>query len=93
MIVTIGGTTFDRVLYDDDADVLYLHVGDPVSAVDFDESPVGHALRFDATGRMVGMTIVGARRLVDAGAPIAITVPRRLTIDAGALALVITSAA
>jgi uncharacterized protein YuzE len=54
--ITIGGTTFDRVSYDSDADVLYLHVGDPSSAVDFDESPEGHALRFDSTGRLVGVT-------------------------------------
>ena len=38
MSVTIADTTFDRVRYDDDADVLYLHNGDPVEAVEFDES-------------------------------------------------------
>lgn len=29
MSVTIGETTFDRVEYDAEADVLYLHVGEP----------------------------------------------------------------
>lgn len=93
MSITIGGTTFDRVSYDSDADVLYLHVGDPSSAVDFDESPEGHALRFDGAGRLVGVTFVNARRLLEQGEPIAITVPQRLAIDPAALAPAIDNAA
>ena len=93
MSVTIGGTTFDRVSYDSEADVLSLHVGDPSSAVDFDESPEGHALRFDSDGRLVGVTIVMARRLLQQGDPITITVPQRLAIDPAALAPAIDSAA
>ena len=58
MTITIGSATFDNVFYDQDVDVLYLHVGDPSTAVDFDESPEGHALRFDVEGRLVGVTIV-----------------------------------
>jgi uncharacterized protein YuzE len=91
--ITIGGTTYDRVLYDAEADVLYLHIGDPSSAVDFDESPEGHALRFDAAGRLVGVTIVGVRRLLEEGQPIDITVPQRIAVDPAALAPVIGSAA
>lgn len=93
MSITIGGTTFDRVSYDPDADVLYLHVGDPSSAVDFDESPEGHALRFDSAGRLVGVTFVNARRLLEQGEPIVITVPQRLAIDPAALAPAIDNAA
>jgi hypothetical protein len=37
--------TFDNVSYDAAADVLYLHVGDPSTPADSDESPEGHALR------------------------------------------------
>jgi hypothetical protein len=29
--------------------------------VDFDESPEGHALRFDADGQLVGITLVRPR--------------------------------
>ena len=43
MNITVGHTTFDRVRYDSDADTLYLHVGEPDDAADFDESPEGHA--------------------------------------------------
>jgi hypothetical protein len=49
MRVTIGGTVLDRVAYDREADALYLHVGGPASAVDFDEAPEGHALRYCGT--------------------------------------------
>jgi hypothetical protein len=48
MNVTVGNVVFDNVAYDRKADVLYLHVGDPATAVDFEESPEGHALRYDA---------------------------------------------
>lgn len=75
MTITIGSSTFDNVFYDTDVDVLYLHVGDPSSAVDFDESPEGHALRFDADGRLVGVTIVGAKALIDREGEITITLP------------------
>jgi uncharacterized protein YuzE len=75
MTITIGSSTFDNVLYDVDVDVLYLHIGDPSTAVDFDESPEGHALRFDAEGRLVGVTIVNAKSLIDRDGEIAITVP------------------
>ena len=54
MTITIGSFTFDNVFYDAEVDVLYLHKGDPSSAVAFDESPEGHALRFDAAGSWSG---------------------------------------
>ena len=65
MTLTIGSITFDHVSYDRDADVLYLSVGDPERAVEFDESAEGHALRYDSDGRLVGVTIVGAGRLLE----------------------------
>jgi uncharacterized protein YuzE len=74
--VTLGDTVFDHVVYDREADVLYLHSGDPRRAVDFDESLEGHALRFDAAGRLVGVTIVNARRLVDEDGGIRVTRPQ-----------------
>jgi uncharacterized protein YuzE len=59
---------FDAVHYDPDADVLYLSTGDPARAVDFEESPDGHALRYDKHGELVGITIVGTRKLIERGA-------------------------
>jgi len=75
MSVTIADITFDRVEYDSDADVLYLHVGDPSTAVDFDETPEGHALRFDAEGRLVGITLVRPKHLLDESGGLRITLP------------------
>jgi uncharacterized protein YuzE len=75
MSVTIADITFDRVKYDSDADVLYLHVGDPSTAVDFDETPEGHALRFDAEGRLVGITLVRPKHLLDESGGLRITLP------------------
>ena len=75
MTITIGSSTFDNVFYDADVDVLYLHIGNPSTAVNFDESPEGHALRFDAEGRLLGVTIVGAKSLIDREGEIAITLP------------------
>ncbi len=60
MNVTIGRLTFDRVRYDGDGDMLYLHRADPKEAVDFDASPEGHALRFNAAGELIGVTLVRA---------------------------------
>lgn len=92
MTVKIGATTFDNVFYDADVDVLYLHIGDPSSAVDFDESPEGHALRFDASGRLVGVTIVGAKALLEAEGEIKITVPEVVHVALGDVAPALTAA-
>jgi uncharacterized protein YuzE len=86
MTITIGSFTFDNVFYDVDVDVLYLHVGDPSTAVDFDESPEGHALRFDAEGDLVGVTIVGAKSLIDREGEIKITLPEIVRVGSAAVA-------
>jgi uncharacterized protein YuzE len=86
MKITIGLTTFDNVFYDAEADVLYLHKGDPSTAVDFDASPEGHALRFDSEGSLVGMTIIGAKALVNREREIKITLPRIVRLDSDTVA-------
>jgi uncharacterized protein YuzE len=91
MSITIGDITFDNNFYDAVADVLYLHVGDPASAVDFDESD-GHALRFDSRGRLVGITIVGARRLLESDDRLIIAVPEPVRVDRARLAEVLAAA-
>ncbi len=90
--ITIAGVTFDNVDYDAGADVLYLHVGDPSSAVEFDESPEGHNLRYDASGKLVGITMVGVREDLDAGRSIAVTIPERIEVDSNQLELVVHAA-
>ncbi len=64
MSVQIGDLTFDRVHYDAGGDVLYLHRADPPDAVDFDASPEGHALRFNAASELIGVTFINVRWLL-----------------------------
>jgi len=85
MSVQIGNLSFDRVHYDRDADVLYLHRADPRSAVDFDESPEGHALRYNAAGELIGVTIVNARWLLEQDGKVTVTIPERFEVGAAAL--------
>lgn len=85
MTITIGHITFDRVRYDADADVLYLHIGDPGTAVDFDETPEGHGVRLDANGHVVGVTLVGARRLLEENGELEVTLPVPERVSAGEL--------
>ena len=73
MSIRFADIEFDRVDYDREVDVLYLHAGDPANAADWNESPEGHGLSFDANGRLVGLTIVGARRRIDRDGRIVVT--------------------
>ena len=84
--VKIAGIEFDRVVYDREGDVLYLHVGDPSSAVDFDGTPEGHATRYGPDGSLVGITIVNARWLLEAEGKIVLTLPEQRVeaLDLGA---------
>lgn len=92
MTVTIADIPFDRVSYDREADVLYLHVGDPSTAVDFDGTPEGHHLRFDSAGRLVGITIVGAQWQLDRNGRISITLPERIEVGADVLGQALATA-
>jgi len=67
--------------------VLYLSVGDPACAVDLDETTEGHALRYDETGDLIGITIVGARKLVDEHRDVHVQAP--VTLPADSLAQII----
>jgi YD repeat-containing protein len=91
MTLTIGSVTFDHISYDRDADVLYLSVGDPATAVDFDESAEGHPLRYDGEGRLVGITIVGASTLLEREGEVVVT-PPQLRVERDELAAVLAAA-
>jgi uncharacterized protein YuzE len=85
MSVTIDNITFDRVSYDADGDVLYLHKGEPSTAVDFGSTPEGHALRFNAAGEIVGITLVSPRHWLDQYGKLPITLPHHVDLDAAAV--------
>jgi uncharacterized protein YuzE len=80
MNVKIAGTEFDNNVYDRDADVLYLHVGDPSTAVAFDATPEGHHVRYGADRSLVGITIVNARWLLEQEGGITLTLPEQRVV-------------
>jgi uncharacterized protein YuzE len=77
MTVKVAGIEFDRIAYDREGDVLYLHVGEPSTAVDWDETPEGHHTRYGPDGSLVGLTIVNARRLLEQDGEIVLTLPEQ----------------
>ena len=79
MIINIAGIEFDRHSYDREVDVLYLSAGPSNRAVDFDESPEGHALRYDDKGRLMGITILHPRWLLEQDGEIRITLPESVS--------------
>lgn len=87
MTARSAGIDFDNVFYSRSADVLYLHVGSPATAVDFDETPQGHATRYDREGALVGVTVVGAQRALAAGEEI--VVDGLVAVDTATLAAAI----
>lgn len=76
MSVTIAGISFDHHEYDARGDVLYLNVdsyeGPPAKAF---ASPEGHNVEYDDSGRVVAMTLVNVRWLLDRDGELTITWP------------------
>jgi len=76
MSVTIAGISFVHHDYDARGDVLYLSVegyeGPPATAF---ASPEGHNVEYDASGRVVAMTLVNVRWLLDRAGELTITWP------------------
>jgi hypothetical protein len=64
MSLQVGPYTFDRIHYDRDADVLYLAQGF-TRAAKWAETPDGHAVRYDRTGNLIGLTLVDVRKLIE----------------------------
>jgi uncharacterized protein YuzE len=85
MTVKIGNLTFDNATYDEQGDVLYLHVGDRQAAADSEETPEGHVLRFDSKGSIIGLTIINARWLLDRDGEIALTLPEQVRVESATL--------
>ena len=79
MTVRIAGIDFDHNHYDREVDVLYLSAGPADRAVDFDASPEGHALRYDDKGRLMGITILHPRWLLEQDGEIRITLPESVS--------------
>lgn len=86
MTIWIGHHEFDHVSYDSEADVLYLHRGEPAEAAETLGTPEGHAVRVDPDGDVIGLTIVNAKWLAERDGQITITIPERIETAASDLA-------
>ena len=66
--------------------MLYLHVGEPREA-EGEETPEGHVLRYaPGTQNIVGLTVLGARRLLDRDGNLTVTIPEPIEASADDLA-------
>ncbi len=82
MTIRIGNVDFDHVVYDHDADVLYLSVGEPRDPARQESSPEGHVVRYDKEDRVIGITVVNAKWLSERDGEITVS----LRVGAGDLA-------
>jgi uncharacterized protein YuzE len=90
--IHIGPLVFDHAEYDAEGDVLYLHVGKPVDA-EGEEAPEGHVVRFEpGTQRVVGLTVINARSVLDRDGRLVITVPETVEASVDELAPALTAA-
>lgn len=84
--IKIGPIVFDRADYDIENDVLYLHVSEPQEA-EGEETPEGHVLRYSpGTQEIVGLTVLGAQRILDRDGELQITIPESVKASAADLA-------
>jgi uncharacterized protein YuzE len=87
--VTIGNLTFDHSTYDADGDVLYL--GAPVGGRQRTDTE-GHVLRFDADGRVIGLTIISARWLLERDGELTVTLAEQVHVSSATLEPVLAAA-
>ena len=84
--IRIGPLVFDHADYDEDGDVLYLHVGEP-QAGEGEETPEGHVVRFaPSSQQIVGLTIINARHVIERDGRLVVTVPETVEASADELA-------
>jgi uncharacterized protein YuzE len=90
--IKIGPLSFDHADYDAENDVLYLHVGDP-QVGEGEETPEGHVIRYAPdTNKVVGLTILGARRILQRDGHLTVTVPETIETSAEDLAPALVAA-
>ncbi|MBV9334728.1 MAG: DUF2283 domain-containing protein [Solirubrobacterales bacterium] len=93
MTVKIGPLTFNHASYDASGDVLYLHISERQAAADSEQTPEGHVLRFDAAGKIIGLTIINAKWLLDRDGELIVTLPERVHVAPAAIEAAFAAAA
>jgi uncharacterized protein YuzE len=83
MTITFAGTTFDHHHYDARGDVLYLNVGEPRAEASGLETPDGHAIHYDETDAVIGITLLNVRWTLEREGTLTFTLPaEHLAADA-----------
>jgi uncharacterized protein YuzE len=75
MTITIAGVSFDHHRYDERGDVLYLNVGVPSPAARGLETPDGHAIHYEESGAVIGLTLLNVRRTLERDGELTLTLP------------------
>jgi uncharacterized protein YuzE len=75
MTVTIAGIEFDGVEYDSRGDVLYLSVGAPREPAHTLATTEGHAVDYEAGGKVIGMVLVNVRWTLKSEGRLTVTLP------------------
>lgn len=78
--VKVGGIEFDNNLYDREVDVLYINVGDPGDAVDWDGTAEGDGTSYGPDGSLIGMTILNAKRRLERDGKLEFTLPQQTVV-------------
>jgi uncharacterized protein YuzE len=82
----IGSVSFDHASYDAENDVLYLRIGNP-KAGEGETTPEGHVIRYaPGTDRIIGMTMLGPRRILERDGRLVVTMPEVVETTADELA-------
>jgi uncharacterized protein YuzE len=90
--IKIGPLLFDHVDYDAEHDILYLHVGEPQRG-EGEETPEGHVVRYAPdSDRIVGLTMLGPRRLLAHDDRIVVSIPEEVETTADDLAPALAAA-
>jgi len=83
--IEIGPLSFGYADYDAEHDVLYLSVGEPEEGVG-EDTPEGHVIRYaPGTARVVGLTLLNPRRILERDGSISVTVPETVEKNAAEL--------
>lgn len=92
--VTVGSHVFTKASYDVEGDVLYLSNDDPKNAVDWAGTTEGDGVSYDAEGRVIQLTILGAHHRLEHDGGIKLTLPVReehLNLTGGAAAQLVAA--
>ncbi len=82
MAITIAGTRFDYIDYDERGDTLFLSVAAPNPEIPEEgyETPEGHSVVFDDNGALVSIEFISPRWLLERDGELRLTLPAHSTV-------------